>query len=522
MNVINRFAVDLVSRGVQPWVHAMQNDGGTRTLVLSLMENGDAWAIPAGVSGSIAYKKPDGTTGQYDQLPDGQAGVVLSGSIATVLLAPQMLAIPGKVEAALVLQDENLHQLSAFPFLVLVTANPAGSKGISNDYYRYQTLEQVNQAIEQLRTTVEQFQTDYIPRWEYIRNAVREGHGPSLFPVGRELIAHNSVVGDVVWVVRGHDHHEVPGMSHTMTLEMKRLYGGTACKPLAYDGQEAMYTTPSGMAAGVYHFTVKNQAWYGADEGKTYQFTLTKAVPAGGQLVLNTNGGSALQGKTISVYAGATAAAELEKATLSQGSGGTNLGATDGTGNMNILHRAVCGSNNYAQSALRQWLNSSAAAGFVWKPQTKFDRPPQWHLSGDAAYAGFMRGFDSEFLASVRKVKIPCHTNGTFECPSLDGTQFTPGTAYTLTDYFFVLSRPEIYGSWNNVNCKDGTQLAYYQGLTSAQCTKLDAAGVAWQSALRSPMLGMANTVRVVHANGAFTEQNAANSMGVCAACVIS
>ena len=62
------------------------------------------------------------------------------------------------------------------------------------------------------------------------------------------------------------------------------------------------------------------------------------------------------------------------------------------------------GSNNYAQSAARQWLNSDAAAGSVWTPTNKFDRAPFWATSK----AGFMKGLPADFLAAVQPAAIPC------------------------------------------------------------------------------------------------------------------
>ena len=44
---------------------------------------------------------------------------------------------------------------------------------------------------------------------------------------------------------------------------------------------------PEELAAGTYHVTPKNGWSGGMGNGKTYQFTLTKAVPKGGQIVWN-------------------------------------------------------------------------------------------------------------------------------------------------------------------------------------------------------------------------------------------
>ena len=88
-----------------------------------------------------------------------------------------------------------------------------------------------------------------------------------------------------------------------------------------------------------------------------------------------------------------------------------SLGTADGkTTNMNHSHRIRYGSNNWVESAMRQYLNSDKAAGSVWTPQTKFDRPPSWN----ANTAGFMNGLDADFLAVIGKTtKVTCRNTVT-------------------------------------------------------------------------------------------------------------
>lgn len=194
------------------------------------------------------------------------------------------------------------------------------------------------------------------------------------------------------------------------------------------------------------------------------------------------------------------------------------LGTADGAGVLNHAHRIRYGSNNYAQSAARQWLNSSAAAGSVWAPQTKFDRPPSWVTT----YNGFMHGLPSDFLAVVQAASIPCRTNGIHETNSLDGTAYTTNQVYTLSDKFFLLSRPEIWGTWDSTSYKDGELLDYYDGLTDTERKKYDENGsvrVVW---LRSPHPSTAGNVRIVRTDGSVHSDTANGSNGVAAACIIA
>lgn len=106
-------------------VPVMQHDGGTRRLLVTLLSGGDSWQPPAGATAAVGYERPDRTRGLYNRLPDGTDAVSLEGNVASVLLPPQMLSIPGTVLACLVFRDEQNNTLTTFPFRLLVQVNPA-------------------------------------------------------------------------------------------------------------------------------------------------------------------------------------------------------------------------------------------------------------------------------------------------------------------------------------------------------------------------------------------------------------
>ena len=372
-------------------------------------------------------------------------------------------------------------------------------------------------------TTVHIDTLNAVSTWADIRNAVRMGLGATLFPAGYEFTTVDSDTGiSIVWVVRSHDHHTPANsrLTHSMTLEMKYVYSNAngSQKAVQYDAQEALYYAENGLAAGTYHFTVANQAWYAADNGKSFQFTLVNAVPAGGQVVISATYNQTFEGKSVKTYASPSSTAVIEAATLTESNGGTSLGATNGEGNINHLHRIVLGSNNYAQSAVRQWLNSAAAAGSVWVPTNKFDRAPSWATT----YNGFMHSLPAEFLAVVEPAVIPCRANSVCECTSLDGTEFTINQVYELKDKFFLLSRPEIYGSWDSATYKDGELLDYYEGLTNAERKKFDILGSVRYAWLRSPYPSNASIARIVDTDGSLSSDGAYYSSGVAPACIIA
>ena len=307
-----------------------------------------------------------------------------------------------------------------------------------------------------------------------------------------------------------------------MTLETKNVYSLSSGvqKAVQYDATEAFYYAEQELAAGTYNITIANQAWYTADNGKTFQFTLATAVPAGGQLVFAMTYNATLEGKSVKSYANKTTTTALETVTLTEGSEGTSLGTTNGSSpNVNHMHRAIFGSNNYAQSAVRQWLNSAAVAGSVWTPTNVYDRPASWATS----YNGFMHGLPADFLAVVQPAVLACRTNSLFEVESLDGAAFTINQLYSLkVDKFFLLSRPEIFGDWDSASYKDGTQLEYYNGLTATERIKRDAAGTARYAWLRSPSPSNADYARIVNSSGEVNNSTAYHGYGVAPACIIA
>lgn len=545
-------------------VFAKQNDKNTRFLEITPLNCGQTYAIEDGVTPRLQLTKADGHTVLND--------ATVENGVIVVELTPQALAAAGvavaeiglyKGEALLSSQifyidveraafdkdapassDEfnaltaALAEVNTVAERAATIASEIANEAADNANGAAEGAEKVNISAVQTETGATISVTDRegtvttvhidtltaVNTWEDIKNAVRLGLGEKLFPVGYEFTTEDSVTGAVItWVVRGHNHHAAANdkLEYTMTLEAKYVYGAASgtYKSLVFDETEALYYAAEELPAGTYNFTVANQAWYTADNGKVFQFTLTKAVPAGGQIVMSMTYNATLEGKTVKTYASATSTAAIETATLTEGSEGTSLGTTDGESeNVNHMHRAIFGSNNYAQSAARQWLNSDAAAGAVWAPSNIFDRPPSWNTS----YSGLMLGLPADFLAAVQPAVIACRTNSIYELNSLDGTEFTINQVYELHDKFFLLSRPEIYGTWDSATYKDGELLEFYEGFTDTERIKYDAAGSARICWLRSPTPGHANNERTVNTSGALYYSYANNGRGVAPACIIA
>lgn len=344
-----------------------------------------------------------------------------------------------------------------------------------------------------------------ISTWEGIQKAVRSGIAKDILPVGTQLAVNHSVYGTRLFDVVAHDYlksiHDEN--AHTMTIQQHDLLPGTQ-----FDASEAFYYAEAELPAGTYNFTLvtAHNSWA---EG-TYQFTLTKPVPKGGQLDISGYVDTAMTALQVRSYANQTTTSAIESVAITAGSGGTNLG-TFGEG-LNHSHRVSYGSNNYKESAMRQFLNSSAAAGSVWTPQTKFDRPPSWLTS----LAGYKNGLDQNFLAVVGKVVLPCSANNTYEAPD---SSIAKGAKYTLNDEFYLASAMEIFNTNSDV-ADDSKVFPFYEGASNADRIKYrDGSETNWW--LRSPSSGSAGTVRRVYSNGTMDSIYTYTAYGLAPACTI-
>ena len=336
--------------------------------------------------------------------------------------------------------------------------------------------------------------------WAEVQRMVRDGTAAKVFSIGDQLICQRNNV-DLVWDVIGIDHDTPadPQFTHSMTLQLHDCFTAN----MQFDAPEALYYCETALAADdIYHFAVS---------GTDYQFTVPSGgIAAGSQLMLNFTGDTPAS-LSVSAAKGGTASGSI---TVTAGDGGTALVTNDS-------NRVLYGSDNYRESAIRQWLNSSAAAESVWTPQTDFDRPPRWHTGegGTVKQDGFMHGMDADFLAVLGNV-----TKVTAKNTVTDG-----GGSDTTTEKFFLLSKSEIYSGTEGSGVDEGSPYPYYSdysGLSEAGTGndsnrikyKNDTAQIWW---IRTPRVQNSNEVYAVFASGAVYTNNANGSGRVSPACNI-
>ena len=386
------------------------------------------------------------------------------------------------------------------------TAAERVAESIPSDY------SQLSEDVSDLKEELTRFET-IIPilagrgkTWAEIKQNVKMGYGEILYPVGTDFSVDcpaGAPYDSIVWTVVD---HRVENDEHIMTMLMKHVIYG-----LQFDAPQAIIVPDETMAAGTYHFKLLSGYDTAYDGGKSVQFTLANDLAAGCQIVMNWPYNQTWIGKNITVYGG-FGTTVIETCVMSEGTGGTDLGDADGTVSiLNHTQRARYGSNNYEESALREWLNSGDAAGLWQTQQTRFQRP----CSYAANRAGFVTYLDPEFAAVIRE---GTHLNRTNEVFDLNGKK----QAYSTTEKFFLPSQEEIgFSSESGIVC--GTVFDFYGGAAQSDKIKYDitaqtTARIWW---LRTPYPSYANYERFVYSSGALLVTTADNGHGASAACEI-
>ena len=244
-----------------------------------------------------------------------------------------------------------------------------------------------------------------------VRKIVQAGLAPKVFNIGDQIVVKWRDIAD------GNKEYDVP--LDIVSFGTSALQDGEELPSMTvqwhyatpfgvqFNQYQAFFYATEGLAAGTYYIEI-GTTW--GDKGycvagKKYQFTLTKPVPAGGQLTeFRDAPDQAPSTWKVYSYNSKTAVDAIETVSVTEGSSGTSLGVLKfgGDGKLNCLQRTAYGYNRWSQSAMRQWLNSDKGVGEWWTPQNDYDRCPD-QLT---AKAGFLTGFDADFLEVLRPTKV--------------------------------------------------------------------------------------------------------------------
>ena len=375
-----------------------------------------------------------------------------------------------------------------------------------------------------------------------IHQIVQSGEAANVFAIGDQIMLnYNDGTNDYVlpWDIV---HFDDVTLQDGETVPGMYIQSHYAMQGVQFDQNEGFYVVPaSGLAAGTYYITMGNSWGSNVVSGKSYYFTLTESYTEGDILQFGTasdeigalpdKAPSAWRVKTYKV-SGSTpaglAASPTETLTVTEGTSGTSLGtlssstkyATSGVNNMQM---ASYGYNRWSQSAMRQFLNSSAAVGSWWTPQNPYDRRP----TQLATFRGFMAGFDEEFLNIIKPVKVTTALN------TVSDSEI--GTSEDTYDIFFPASLEQEY-IVPPLSGVEGDYWEYWKrrlGLTTPQGTgaanakanhiryAYDAKTSAQTCRLRSAIRGNAYNTWTVATTGSADTGHATSSSRCAPACVI-
>ena len=243
--------------------------------------------------------------------------------------------------------------------------------------------------------------------FDEIVELVEDGLAPDILHVGTQInLEWKDVASNTTYVVP-HDivHYGDVVLDDGEVRHNSMFLSWHYCTPfgIQFDADEAFYKCSVLLPAGTYNVSMGLNWGTYVISGKTYQFTLTQDVPAGGRLAgFNAAPDTAPANWRVKSYDENFTL--IEEVTPVEGSGGTSLGTftAAGSATLNSIQAVAYGLNRDKDSALRQWLNSDAAAGSWWTPQHDFDMPP----SELATKAGFLSGYAPEIRQHFAKTKV--------------------------------------------------------------------------------------------------------------------
>ena len=329
-----------------------------------------------------------------------------------------------------------------------------------------------------------------IKDWKSVQDIVRAGMGHKIFQIGDQFVTEFDGTPSV-WDVIGIDHDKPSNQlyEHSLTIQAHDCLLNAQ-----YSAPQALYYADTPLSAGEHRFTLNNVQ---------YTFTTSQVIPAGGQVYVSSWESEGYVPTAIATYDADRTTSIETGLTVTQSAGSDTLAP------VNHHQRCRYGSNNYVESAIRQWLNSDDS-DFIWTPQTNYDRPSTY--SG----GGFLHQLDPELVAVLGAVDKQVTRN----------TVTDGGGQDLFSDKVFLLSRVEVYGGAEGETGGEAPY-PYYEGLAPSPTTAaldgrikfLGSSARYWW--LRSPYPGNAYGPRFVYTDGSVNLSHALGSYGVAPAVVI-
>ncbi|WP_373102590.1 DUF6273 domain-containing protein [Blautia obeum] len=280
------------------------------------------------------------------------------------------------------------------------------------NFPRESTMKEISQSLQTMAFT-QSANLENISTWGQLSGLSRNGYAQKIFDYGDQILekwtdtAANKEY-DFPWQITHFDTAELEDGENIQGTFLEAHY----TTPFGVQfSNRAFLRCPDGLAAGTYNVTL-GAKWGEKDAQKdtTWQFTLTKAVPAGGSVAGFTQMPDVVASNWKATSYAADGITVIETVPITSGSGGTSLGTMQyatRNGNLNSMQEAGYGWNRWKYSAARQWLNSTQPKGKWWAKQDDWDIAPAQLAQKD----GFLCGMSAEMLAVLKTVKVTTLAN---------------------------------------------------------------------------------------------------------------
>lgn len=297
-----------------------------------------------------------------------------------------------------------------------------------------------------------------ISSWDKISALSKNGYMQKVFDFGDQIIEKwtdtaTSQDYDFPWQITHFENAELEDGETVPVTFLETHY--TLPFSLQFSNR-AFLRCPDGLAAGTYNVKL-GRTWGSKDAVKdtTWQFTLTKAVPAGGSVAGFTQMPDVAASSWKATSYAADGITTIETVPITSGSGGTALGTLQydtRNGNLNSMQEAGYGWNRWKYSAARQWLNSTQPKTKWWTKQDDWDIAPSQLATKD----GFLCGMPADMLAVLKKVKVI----------TLANTVNDGGETDITYDRVFLASMSQMNV---NMSTDEGTIHEYWQRRTNSK-----------------------------------------------------
>lgn len=362
--------------------------------------------------------------------------------------------------------------------------------------------------------------------WQALKELVDSGEAAHVLQVGDQITDSWEKAAGTSYVAPWDVVHHMPNGDMVLNWHYAFPDG------IAFDAPEAIYYAPAGgLAAGTYHIAIGTKYSDGWLTDHNIQFTLTADMAEDDQLYIDCGTDAKIDptnGRTWNVYAKGSTTSK-QTGTTSNGTGGTLLGTIGATnnhkpeGNLNAQSRVVYGYGRWSQSAIRQWLNSTAAANAWWTPQNPWDRPPSQHSS--------VRGFLAGLAPELQDILVPVDVVTALNTQEgfAENTEATQDKIFlpSLEEMYITPQLADVEGvdwDYNKALAAEAgltgkfAQYGTYEILKKYQVSSKTSAVYVW---LRSCNRGTAYDAWFVYSSGNVYNYTACSAYRGCPACII-